>query len=146
MSLSAYTVALFKPDSVRRRLVGPIVSEIERADLVVAQAVMARFSTAEAEEFYAEHAARPFFGPLIEFTTSGPLYVVHLTGREDAATEVVYRWRDLMGPSSPAMRPPGSIRGRWACGCREMENLVHGSDSPVAAKREKALLERWRFL
>jgi nucleoside-diphosphate kinase len=144
VSVTPYTVALFKPDAVARRLVGAIVTEIEAAGLWPFAIKLARLSALKAGEFYAEHKGRPYFAGLVDFVTSGPLYAVLLRSSSDI--DVVARWRELMGPSNPAKRGPQTIRGRWAMSCPEMENLVHGSDSGAAAVREKALLRQWGCL
>lgn len=142
--ITAYTVALFKPDAVRTRRVGDIVREIELHDLVVLEARLVVMEPIQAAQFYAEHEGRAFFDALIEFNTAGPLYTALLGGA--SGLDVVPRWRALMGPSDPASRPPHTIRGKWAGGCRELENLVHGSDSFDSARRESALLRQWGFL
>ncbi|MGZ8600333.1 MAG: nucleoside-diphosphate kinase, partial [Actinomycetota bacterium] len=85
-----------------------------------------------AEEHYAEHREKPFFGELVDFITSGPVVVARLEG-EDA----IDVWRTLMGPTNPASAPPGTIRGDL--GLIITENVVHGSDSPESAERELKL-------
>jgi nucleoside-diphosphate kinase len=85
-----------------------------------------------AEEHYAEHTEKPFFGELVAFITSGPVVVARLEG--ERAIEVL---RAMMGPTDPATAPPGTIRGDF--GLIITENLVHGSDSPESAERELKL-------
>ncbi|MGZ5291347.1 MAG: nucleoside-diphosphate kinase, partial [Actinomycetota bacterium] len=93
---------------------------------------MLQIDRALAEEHYAEHREKPFFGELVDFITSGPVVVARLEG-EDA----IDVWRTLMGPTNPASAPPGTIRGDL--GLIITENVVHGSDSPESAERELKL-------
>ena len=85
-----------------------------------------------AEQHYAEHEGKPFFGDLVSFITSGPLVALCVEG-PDAVGAV----RTLMGPTNPITAPPGSIRGDY--GLEIEKNLVHGSDSPESAARELGL-------
>jgi nucleoside-diphosphate kinase len=85
-----------------------------------------------AEEHYAEHRDKPFFGELVAFITSGPVVVARLEG--EGAIGV---WRTMMGPTDPAAAPPGTIRGDY--GLIITQNIVHGSDSPASAERELRL-------
>jgi nucleoside-diphosphate kinase len=126
------TLLIVKPDAVRRGLTGEIISRIERKGLRIDELRMMRVPKALARKHYAEHSAKPFFGELVEFITSGPVVVAKVTGRE--AVSVV---RTLMGTTDPAASGPGTIRGDL--GTEITENLVHGSDSPASAKRELAL-------
>jgi nucleoside-diphosphate kinase len=146
LSQNVYTVALLKPDAVRRRLVGPLVSAIEAYNFRIVQARLTRFTPIRAGVFYEEHAERPYFDLLVDFMTSGPLWAMQLRSDLGGHVDVVSDWRRLMGPSNPAMRPRSSLRGRYAMGCTEVENLVHGSDSPTAAERELRLLNDWEML
>ena len=126
------TLVIVKPDAVRRGLIGEVLSRIERKGLRVEELRMMRVSKTLARTHYAEHASKPFFGELVEFITSGPVVVAKVSGRE--AVSVV---RTLMGATDPALSAPGTIRGDL--GIELTENLVHGSDSPVSARRELAL-------
>lgn len=147
MSENVYTVALIKPDAFRRRLVGAIYSEIERSDdLRIVAARVGRMTPNSAGTFYAEHVGRPYFADLLEFTCSGPIMALQLRHAAGGEGDVITAWRNRMGPSNPAVRPSWSIRGRMAMGCPEMENLVHGSDSPAAADRELQLLLGYGYL
>lgn len=123
---------LVKPDGVRRSLVGEIVGRLERKGL---RLVAGRFFTIDedlADRHYAEHTAKPFFGELVSFITSGPVMALAVEGLE--AVSVV---RTLMGPTNPIDAPPGTIRGDLAI--ELTQNLIHGSDSPESAARELSL-------
>ncbi len=123
------TLSIIKPDAVAKNVVGEIVARFEKAGLRVVAARMMQLSRAQAEGFYAEHAARPFFPDLVAFMTSGPVLVQVLEG-EDA----VLRNRDLMGATDPKKAAPGTLRADFAQSIDE--NAVHGSDSTQSAMRE----------
>ncbi len=123
------TLVLCKPDAVRRRLVGEIVSRIEAKYLTITAMELRTLDAATAKQHYAEHDGKPFFGELVDFITGGPLVAMVVEGPE--AWKVV---RTLMGTTNPREAAPGTIRGDLAI---EMgENLVHGSDGPDSAERE----------
>jgi nucleoside-diphosphate kinase len=125
------TFSIIKPDATTRNLTGAINAMIEKAGLrIVAQKRM-RMSRAEAETFYAVHRARPFFGELVEFMTSGPVVVQVLEGENAVAA-----YRDLMGATDPAKAAPGTIRKQHAGSIGE--NSVHGSDAAETAQKEIA--------
>jgi nucleoside-diphosphate kinase len=126
------TLVIVKPDAVRRGLIGEVLTRIERKGLRVDELKMMRVTKALARKHYAEHAAKPFFGELVDFITGGPVVVAKVSGR-DAVTVV----RTLMGATDPAASAPGTIRGDL--GIEITENLVHGSDSPSSARRELSL-------
>jgi len=126
------TLVLVKPDGVRRRLIGEIVTRIERKGLDVRAMRMMTVSRELAEEHYGEHREKPFFGELVEFITSGP--VVAMTVEGEGAVSVV---RTLMGATNPAKAAPGTIRGDLALDMEQ--NLIHGSDSAESAERELGL-------
>jgi nucleoside-diphosphate kinase len=123
------TLVIVKPDTVRRRLIGEILSRIERKGLRIADMRTTRIDRSLAEELYAEHREKPFFDELVDFITSGDVVVARIEGEQ--AVSVV---RELMGPTDPARAPAGTIRGDF--GLRITENLIHGSDSAETAKRE----------
>lgn len=125
------TLAIVKPDGVRRNLVGKIFGRIEDAGLKIAAARMQWLSRAEAEGFYHVHRERPFFKDLVEFMTSGPVVLAVLEG-EDA----IARWRELMGATNPKDAAPGTIRADFAESIDA--NTVHGSDAPETARYEIA--------
>jgi nucleoside-diphosphate kinase len=126
------TLVLIKPDAMRRGLAGEILSRFERQGLELRAVKLLQVNLPLAEEHYAEHAGKPFYGELVEFITSGPTLAVVLEG-EGAIAGV----RATMGATNPADATPGSIRGDLALSMPD--NLVHGSDSPESAAREIAL-------
>ena len=126
------TLVLIKPDAVRRGLVGEILSRFERKGLAIDAMVHRTMDAALADEHYAEHVEKPFYPPLKEFMTGGPLVAAILSG--DQAVEVV---RTLVGVTDGRKAVAGTIRGDFSLSNRE--NLVHASDSPDSAKREIAL-------
>ena len=126
------TLVLIKPDAMERGLAGEIVARFERRGLVLQEAKLVRVDRALAEEHYAEHAEKPFYGELVSFITSGPTLALVLEG--EGAIAVV---RTTMGATNPAEATPGSIRGDLALSMPD--NLVHGSDSPESAERELGL-------
>jgi nucleoside-diphosphate kinase len=126
------TLILVKPDAFARRLTGEVVARFERKGLTIAAM---RHMTVErdlAEQHYAEHRERPFFGDLVEFITGGPLVAMVLEGHE-----AVTAARQVIGATNPLEAAPGSIRGDL--GLEVQTNLVHGSDSNESAAREIAL-------
>jgi nucleoside-diphosphate kinase len=126
------TLVLVKPDGVERGLAGEIISRIERKNLRLVAAELRTITPELAQQHYAEHAERPFFGELVEFITSGPIVAMVLEGQD-----AVKAARQLIGATNPLEAAPGSIRGDFAI---EMgTNMVHGSDSPESAAREAAL-------
>ena len=126
------TLILVKPDAFARGLTGEILARFERKGLTI-RALRSLTVTRElAEEHYAEHSARPFFGELVDFITSGPIVASVLEG-----TDAVKAARQVIGATNPLEAAPGSIRGDFAI--ETATNLVHGSDSPESAAREAAL-------
>jgi nucleoside-diphosphate kinase len=126
------TLVLIKPDAVRRGLVGEIVGRLERKGLAIDAMVLRRMDAALADQHYAEHVDKPFYPPLREFMTGGPLVAMVVSG--DGAIGAV---RALAGATDGRTAAAGTIRGDLALSNRE--NLVHASDSPESAKREIAL-------
>ena len=126
------TLVLVKPDGVARRLVGEVLGRLERKGLALVAIELRTLDRATAERHYAEHAGKPFFDPLIEFITSGPLVAAVAQGPRAIET-----WRAMMGPTDPVKAPSGTVRGDF--GLLVTQNLVHGSDSPESAAREIAL-------
>ncbi len=123
------TLVLLKPDAARRRLMGEIIGRIERKGLDIITLKMIRIDRALAEDHYAEHREKPFFGELIRFITAGPVVAMVVEGPQ--AIGVV---RAMMGATNPFQATPGTIRGDL--GLDLTANLVHGSDSPESAARE----------
>lgn len=126
------TLVLVKPDGVRRGLAGEIVSRFERRGLELRGARLLKVSRSLAQQHYAEHKGKPFYGDLVSFITSGP--VLALAVRGESAISVV---RTMMGATNPVDSAPGTIRGDLAT--ELSENVVHGSDSKASAKRELGL-------
>lgn len=134
--MSTRTLVLVKPDAVRRGLTGEVLRRIEAKGY---RLVAAELRTADAElltAHYAEHVGKPFFGPLVEFMSSGPVLAAVVEGER-----VIEGFRSLAGATDPTTAAPGTIRGDlgrdW--GSAVVENLVHGSDSADSAAREIAL-------
>jgi nucleoside-diphosphate kinase len=123
------TLVLIKPDAMRRGLAGEILRRFEARALEVKDAKLVQVDRPLAEEHYAEHAEKPFYGELVEFITSGPTLAVVLEGEGAIATV-----RTTVGATNPADAGPGTIRGDLALSMPD--NLVHGSDSPESAARE----------
>jgi nucleoside-diphosphate kinase len=126
------TLVLIKPDAMQRALAGEILARFERRGLQVVDGKLLTVDRSLAEEHYAEHAEKPFFGELVEFITSAPTLALVLEG--EGAIAVV---RLTMGATNPADAAPGTIRGDLALSMPD--NLVHGSDSAESAEREIAL-------
>jgi nucleoside-diphosphate kinase len=126
------TLILIKPDAVQRSLAGEILSRFERRGFALRAARLLVVDRALAEEHYAEHAEKPFFGELVEFITSAPTLALVLEG--EGAIDVA---RTTIGATNPANATPGSMRGDLALAMPD--NIVHGSDSPASAEREIAL-------
>ena len=126
------TLVLIKPDAVSRGLAGEIVSRFEARGLTMRAGKLLTVGRKLAEEHYAEHTEKPFFGELVSFITSTPTLALVLEG-EGAIAAV----RSTMGATNPAQSAPGTIRGDLALSMPD--NLVHGSDSPESAEREVAL-------
>jgi nucleoside-diphosphate kinase len=126
------TLVLIKPDAVRRGLAGEILRRFELRGLTIEEARLLTVDRSLAEQHYAEHAEKPFFGELVEFITSGPTMALVLEGEGAIATV-----RTTMGATNPADAGPGTIRGDLALSMPD--NLVHGSDSPESATREIGL-------
>lgn len=130
------TLVLVKPDGVRRGLSGEVLRRIEAKGYTLA-AVELKSATPELlAEHYAEHAGKPFYGPLVEFMLSGPVLAVVAEGQG-----VIAGFRSLAGATNPTEAAPGTIRGDLArdWGLKVQQNLVHGSDSAASAEREIGL-------
>ncbi len=126
------TLVIFKPDCVQRRLVGQILQRFEAKGIQIAGLKMMRVDRELAVKHYKEHEGKPFFEGLISFITSCPVVVALLEGEN--AIKVV---RTMMGSTNGAEAAPGTIRGDFALSVQN--NLIHGSDSPESAERERAL-------
>jgi nucleoside-diphosphate kinase len=117
---------------MKKNVIGGIIQKFESQGLKIAAAKMIKMSRGKCEEFYAEHKARPFFGELVTFMTSGPVLLMVLSG--PGAVDLN---RKIMGATDPAKAEPNTIRKQF--GDSMGENAVHGSDSPQSAQREIAL-------
>jgi len=123
------TFSIIKPDATKRNLTGKINAVIEAAGLRIVAQRRIRMTVAQAQNFYIEHAERPFYGELVEFMTSGPVVVQVLEGENAIKT-----YRDVMGATNPADADAGTIRAEFALSLGE--NSAHGSDSEASATRE----------
>lgn len=123
------TLAIVKPDAVRRGLIGEVIARFEHAKLAVRGLRMVHLTKGEAEGFYAVHRGRPFFDSLTQFMSSGPVVVMVLEG-----VGAIARVRQIMGATDPAKAEPGTIRRDMAESIER--NAVHGSDSPETAAIE----------
>ena len=141
------TFSIIKPDATARNLTGAINALIEKAGLRIVAQKRIRMTREQAETFYAVHKARPFFGELVEFMTSGPVVVQVLEGEGAIA-----KYRDVMGATDPSKAAAGTIRKEYAKSIGE--NSAHGSDAAETAavsakvaksgKRSKSLrIVRW---
>jgi nucleoside-diphosphate kinase len=123
------TLAIIKPDAVGRGLIGDILSRIHAAKFQIVAIKSLRLTKSEAEGFYAVHRARPFFGELTDFMSSGKAVVMVLE------TEgAIGKWRETMGATDPAKAAPGTIRREL--GTSIQFNCTHGSDAPETAAFE----------
>jgi nucleoside-diphosphate kinase len=125
------TFFIVKPDAVAKRVLGQILAMIEKSGLAIVAGRVTTLSADQAKRFYAVHKERPFFGDLVTFMTSGPVFVGVLEGEN-----AVKRWRDLMGPTDSKKAPKGTIRGEF--GTDVEKNASHGSDAAETARAEIA--------
>ena len=123
------TFAIIKPDAVKKGVAGQVLTRIEAAGFRVAALRMIHMSKREAEGFYYVHKARPFFGGLTDFMSSGPCIVMCLE-----APDAIVKWRTLMGATDPAKAEPGTLRKEF--GASIDNNATHGSDAPETAAFE----------
>ncbi|KHE68268.1 nucleoside-diphosphate kinase [Halobacillus sp. BBL2006] len=123
------TFLMVKPDGVQRNLIGEIVSRFEKKGFKLVGAKLMDIPESLAEKHYGEHKEKPFFGELVEFITSGPVFAMVWEGEEVIATA-----RQMMGTTKPAEAAPGTIRGDF--GVTVGKNVIHGSDSPESAEKE----------
>jgi nucleoside-diphosphate kinase len=126
------TFLMVKPDGVQRNLIGEIVSRFEQKGFQLVGGKLMSISKELAEEHYGEHKERPFFGELVDFITSGPVFAMVWEGEN-----VITTARQMMGSTNPKDAAPGTIRGDF--GVTVGKNIIHGSDSPESAVREIGL-------
>jgi nucleoside-diphosphate kinase len=133
---SEKTLILIKPDGVRRGLVGEVISRVEEKGYSITALRMLHADRALLEKHYAEHNGKPFYEPLLEFMTSGPIVAMIAEGNR-----VIEGFRSLAGATDPTVAAPGTIRGDLARdqGSKVVQNIVHGSDSTESAAREIAI-------
>jgi len=123
------TLAIIKPDAVKRGVAGEILSRIHAAKFQIVAIKSLRLTKTGAEGFYAVHRERPFFGELTDFISSGKVIVIALE-----AEGAISKWRDTMGATDPAKAAPGTIRRDL--GTSIQNNCTHGSDAPATAAFE----------
>ncbi|HYM81020.1 MAG TPA: nucleoside-diphosphate kinase [Candidatus Limnocylindria bacterium] len=126
------TLFIVKPDAVERNLIGKILAHVEERGFRIVEGRYARLTREEAQTFYAEHSARPFFNDLVEYMTSGPVMLTCLE-RESAIATL----REVVGATDPKDAAPGTVRQLF--GESKQMNSVHASDSPPSAERELKL-------
>jgi nucleoside-diphosphate kinase len=127
------SLVLVKPDAVQRRLTGEVLRRVEAKGYGLVALEIRTASRDVLERHYAEHEGKPFYEPLLEFMSSGPVVVAVIEGER-----CIEGFRSLAGATDPTVAAPGTIRGDlgrdW--GLKVQQNLVHGSDSPESAERE----------
>lgn len=126
------TFLMVKPDGVQRNVIGEIVSRFEKKGYHLSGAKLMQIPTELAEQHYGEHKERPFFGELVDFITSGPVFAMVWEGEN-----VILTARQMMGATNPKDAAPGTIRGDFAVTVGK--NMIHGSDSAESAEREIGL-------
>ncbi len=127
--MTEQTLFIVKPDAVARKLVGQIIARFETKGFKILKLKMFTFSKAQAQEFYAVHNTKPFFGELVDFITSGPVVVAVIEGNNAVATT-----RILVGATKSYEAAPGSIRGDFGLGISD--NIIHASDSKENFEKE----------
>jgi nucleoside-diphosphate kinase len=123
------TLAIIKPDAVKKKVVGKIIQRIEEEGFEILGLKMLHLTKEDAEGFYLVHKAKPFYGSLTDFMSSGKI-VVMILERENA----IEKWRKTMGVTDPALAEPGTIRHQF--GFSVERNATHGSDAPQTAEWE----------
>jgi nucleoside-diphosphate kinase len=132
--VTTQTFVMCKPDAVERGLVGEIVARFERKGFTLVAAELRTVDRSLAEQHYAEHAEKPFFGELVDFLTRSPVFAMIVDGPADNTFSLV---RKVVGATKVDDAEPGTIRGDYAT--ITTENLVHASDSHESSAREIAL-------
>ncbi|MBA7632944.1 Nucleoside diphosphate kinase [subsurface metagenome] len=123
------TLAIIKPDAVKKKVVGKIIQRIEDEGFKISGLKMLRLTKEDAQDFYAVHKDKHFYDSLTDFMSSGEILVMVLE-REDA----ISHWRNVMGATDPALADPGTLRQMY--GFSVERNATHGSDSPQTAEWE----------
>src|ERR1700692_1753030 len=123
------TLTIVKPDAVAKNAVGDIIEQFEKNGFRILAMKMLEISKHQAQQVYAVHASRPFYGSLTDFMSSGPIVALALE-KENAIADL----RQLMGPTNPANAEEGTIRKQFAASIEE--NAIHGSDAEDTAAFE----------
>ncbi|MED4011369.1 nucleoside-diphosphate kinase [Priestia aryabhattai] len=126
------TFLMVKPDGVQRSIIGEVISRFEKKGFQLVGAKLMNISQELAETHYGEHKEKPFFGELVKFITSGPVFAMVWEGEN-----VISVSRQMVGKTNPQEALPGTIRGDY--GLIVDKNIIHGSDSPESAEREISL-------
>ena len=126
------TFSFLKPETLKQRLVGEVISRLERKGLILKQLRLHQISKREAEELYSPHKGKPFFQELVDHVISGPVMLMVIEGPN--AVETV---RKLMGATNPLVAEAGTIRGDFSTSITA--NIIHASDSLENAKREASV-------
>jgi nucleoside-diphosphate kinase len=123
------TLSIIKPDAVGNNNIGEIIARFEKTGLKIVAARMVQLTKEQGQQFYIVHKDRPFYGNLVDFVSSGPVFIQVLEGEN-----AISKNREIMGATNPAEAAPGTIRADFAKSIDE--NAVHGSDAPDTAKEE----------
>lgn len=123
------TLAIIKPDAVKKKVVGKIIQRIEGEGFEISRLKMLHLTKEEAEGFYIVHRAKPFYASLTDFMSSGEIVAMILEGEN-----AIEKWRKIMGVTDPALAEPGTIRHQY--GFSVERNATHGSDAPQTAEWE----------
>lgn len=123
------TLSIVKPDAIQKQKLGIILSEIQEKGMKIVAGKMIDLTRRQAADFYKEHKGKAFYFDLVEFMSSGPVFVQVLEGEN-----AVKNYRQLMGHTDPAQAAPNTLRARY--GVSITQNAVHGSDDPASARRE----------
>jgi len=123
------TLAIIKPDAVKKKVVGQIIQRIEEEGFEISGLKMLHLTKEEAEGFYIIHKTKPFYASLTDFMSSGKIVVMILEGEN-----AIKKWRKTMGVTDPALAEPGTIRHKY--GFSVERNATHGSDAPQTAEWE----------
>jgi len=123
------SLIIIKPDGVKKRIIGEIISRFEKEDLIIEKLKIIKISRNLAEKHYNEHKDKEFFNMLIDYITSGPVVLMVISG-----DNAINRARELMGPTDSRIAKKGTIRGDF--GDDITANVIHGSDSKKSAERE----------
>lgn len=130
------TLVIIKPDAVKRKLIGKIITRFENADLNIEMLEKTKISSKTAEKLYSEHFAKPFFEDLIKFIANKPIVIIIISG-----DNVISKVRKMVGSTKPCEAHPGTIRGDYAS-TDDSRNLIHASDSKDSAEYEISLMKK----